>query len=188
MRGLLEYYAGRAHAAVRDLHEVTHRLRDDTSRLLRRSQVHLAQSLILIGRWDDALVSARAAIDQADEEHRLEIAQAHAAAAGVLAARGQWSAAQEHADRSAVAAQTAGIGEAVFTSHVAAVALHHARGEFAEVVTLLGPMSRSWPALPMFASEWWFALVVALQNVGDLESSAGSSTPWSGSPRTARST
>ncbi len=166
---MLEYFAGRPHSAVRDLREVTHRLRAGTTRLLRRSQVHLAQSLILVGQWDDALLSARVAIELADDDHRLEVAQAHAAAAGVLAARGQWSDADDHVERAAAAAPAAGIGEAVFAARVAAAALHRARGEFADVVATLGPLSRSWPTRAMFASEWWFPLVVARQNTGDLE-------------------
>lgn len=169
VRGMLEYFAGHAHAAARDLDAVTRRLRASTTRLLRRSHVHLAQSLTMIGAWDDALLNARVALDLADEDHRLEVAQAHAAAAGILAARGQWDDATHHVERSAEAAATTRIGEAVFASRVAAAALHRARGEHAQVVAALEPLSRSWSKLAMFSSEWWFAFVVALQNSGNLD-------------------
>ncbi len=170
-RGILAFYAGRAHQAIEDHDEVTHRLRAHAlPEGLRRAHVLLAQSLFIVGRWDDAVVNGHLALELSDDDHAWQRAIAHQPLAAVHAARGEWAAATAHADAAAIAAASYDVPENAIAARLAAVAIHQARGDSAAIVALF-PSAR--PPTPMMSVLWWaHPLSAALIDTGDLEAAA----------------
>jgi ATP/maltotriose-dependent transcriptional regulator MalT len=177
IRGMLAHYAGRASQAAEDLRAVIALARRGAiPRDLPRAHLHLAQSLFVLGDWDEALVNARVALSLiAEEGQHWLAAQAHAAAMLVPAARGEWQVADGHLSASRDAAQQTGTPEARYAPALAAAALHRARAEHQGVVEALSPLTggNDGRAIPPFTTlHWWHTLIGSLIETGDLTTAA----------------
>lgn len=142
-RGLVRFITDDLAGAHADLERTAEEYR-------RRGPVHLAVISLAglsltegrTGAWDDALVHARMAASIAGEaDQRWLLSQVHALPCAVLAARGEWEAAQLHAEaarRAAAVARSDVLGVAAAAMSVALIA--RARGDHQGVLEGLAPL------------------------------------------------
>jgi ATP/maltotriose-dependent transcriptional regulator MalT len=165
VRGTLGFYAGRIAAASADLRVAIRLARQGAAAAqLPRAHMQLAQLLLSLGDWDEAMVHADVALSLVSDQQRVWMeAQAHAALGRLFAGRGQWALATEHVAAASRAAASLGTAEAVFTARIAEAALGRAADEPARVVSALGPLVSDDRAIPMATSlAWWPTLITAL--------------------------
>nr|SBP00308.1 transcriptional regulator, LuxR family, putative [Nonomuraea gerenzanensis] len=128
--------------------------------------VALAQAEYRLGRWDDAAGHAELGASTADDFGQTWLASyAHAVAALVPAARGEWERAATHV-RAARAACSPGNVSAQVSTAAAEALVATARGDHDAVVTALTPLTRTdLPDEPTVVL-WRTLLADALVNVG----------------------
>jgi DNA-binding CsgD family transcriptional regulator len=172
VRGTLGFYAGRIAKASADMRVAIRLARQGAAAAqLPRAHMQLAQLLLSLGDWDDAMVHADLALSLVSDQQRVWMeAQAHAALGRLFAGRGQWALATEQIAAAASAAASLGTAEAVFTARIAEAALGRAADEPARVVNALGPLVSDDRALPMATSlAWWPTLISALVDCKQLD-------------------
>ena len=171
--GMLNLFAGRRHAAAADLTEAIRAARRGTAlEQLPRAHLYLSQAQFGLGDWDGALVNARLALslDASDSAATESDAQAHGAAATVLAARGELDAARAHLDEARAA--HAGTIEGDFVIRIATAAVAAARGEHQQVIDALGDLVPGGDPtnVPIFSSmTWWPGVIAALLGCGRVD-------------------
>jgi DNA-binding NarL/FixJ family response regulator len=126
VRGLLERFALRSTAAIADLTVVVGRSAI-APQGRRRSHVELAQAHYAVGRWDEAIVNARLALELSDDEHQWERAVAHQILASVAAGRGQWEVAADHGRAAATVAAAFDTPETALVVRLVGIAVAQAR-------------------------------------------------------------
>jgi DNA-binding CsgD family transcriptional regulator/tetratricopeptide (TPR) repeat protein len=165
VRGTLGFYAGRIKAASADLRVAIRLARQGAAAAeLPRAHMQLAQVLLSLGEWDDAMIHADVALSLVSDQQRVWMeAQAHAALGRLFAGRGQWALATEQVAAASRAAASLGTAEAVFTARIAEATLGRAADEPVRVVSALGPLVGDDRAIPMATSlAWWPTLITAL--------------------------
>jgi DNA-binding CsgD family transcriptional regulator/tetratricopeptide (TPR) repeat protein len=172
-RGLVCFYAGLNQDGAADMRVAIRQVRQGASiTQLPRAHLQLAQLLVILGDWDDAVLHARLGLSLVEDEGQVWVAaQAHAALASLLASRGDWRSAETHLSAAAESAAIAGTDEARFTARIAQSAMARARNEPSGVIEALAPLAGSGEsdAIPMFTSlGWWAPLIHALIDHGDL--------------------
>ncbi|MEV0828219.1 helix-turn-helix transcriptional regulator [Nonomuraea rubra] len=126
----------------------------------------LAQSEYRLGRWDDAAGHAELGASTADDSGQAWLAgYAHAVAALVPAARGEWERAAAHV-RAARAACSPGNVSAQVSTAAAEALVATARGDHDAVVTALTPLTRTDLPDEPAAVLWRTLLADALVNAG----------------------
>ncbi len=172
VRGTLGFYAGRVVAGSADLRVAIRLARQGASAAqLPRAHLQLAQLLLSLGDWDDAMVHADLALSLVSDQQRVWMeAQAHAVLGRLFAGRGQWALATEQVAAASRAAASLGTAEAVFTARIAEAALGRAANDPARVVSTLGPLVGDGRAIPMATSlAWWPTLITALIDCKQLD-------------------
>jgi DNA-binding CsgD family transcriptional regulator/tetratricopeptide (TPR) repeat protein len=174
IRGTLDLYATRYHAAIDDLSAAVRLLHSgDMAAHFARAHVHLCQSLFETGDWDAALVHARTALSLTAGERTTWVeAQAHAATDIVLVSRGEWDTAAPHLARGRELADEAGTAEATLTVMGTEAGLARAQGNPAAVVQALrGADDLS--LIPMISRLSWLpTLITAYLDLGEVERAA----------------
>ncbi len=173
-RGSLLCYAGRTRAAIADLRAAIRRAREGSRVvLLARAHLHLAGLLFDSGEWEEALVHARVSLSLICDEGLAPLeAQARAALATQLAARGDWTAAAGQLAAARAAIARCRVREGVVMTQLALAALARARQDPGHVIEALGslpdddgsvqPAGLLWP-------RWQPMLIAALVERGDLD-------------------
>lgn len=172
-RSTLRMYANLPADAADDLREAIRRA--TTPIQLIRLHMYLSRAEFALGAWDEALVTARVALDLAEQErYPWELPQTHRAITAVLAARGDWESARRHAGRAVDAALESGGIEQYFGGQQAQAELARAQGDAGGVVTAFSPMIASGAAsLPMLSTlVWWATLIEAQIDLGELDLAA----------------
>ncbi len=107
-RGIARLRAGDLHAAAGDLALAVNRISAGVHvRFPCRALVFLAETEFRLGRWDDARSHAELAVALAcDADRAYDLALVHSAAVPVAACRGDWAAAEGHAQAAEQAART----------------------------------------------------------------------------------
>ncbi|GAA4991699.1 LuxR family transcriptional regulator [Nonomuraea thailandensis] len=137
----------------------------------------LAQAEYRLGRWDDAAGHAELGASTADDFGQAWLASyAHAVAALVPAARGEWERAAAHV-RAARAACSPGNVSAQVSTAAAEALVATARGEHDAVVTALTPLTRMDLADEPAVVLWRTLLADALVNTGLPEEAEGVLVP-----------
>jgi DNA-binding CsgD family transcriptional regulator len=139
VRGMLATFSLHANAAIADLTVVIRR-GATAMPARRRAHLDLAQSLFQIGRWDEALLNARLALDLTDPEHGWLGAASHQLLAGVFAARGDWEAAGASVEAAHEVAAEFHTPEAALASRRAAIAVALARDDVDTLAELTATM------------------------------------------------
>ena len=142
-RGMLGYYDGQRTGPLRDLRRAVELARSGAPLAQHpRAHVHLCQLLYNSGDWDDAAVHARLALSLVhDDPHVWEETQVFAAATLVPGGRGQWSVADDYAERAREAAEASVTPEGDASWRVAAAWLARARGDWDAVIASLAPLA-----------------------------------------------
>jgi DNA-binding CsgD family transcriptional regulator len=137
-----------------------------------RSHHHLAQTLYRAGEWDQAVAQARVALAIAtDGGHQFMRPQIEATLAQLLAAQGEWTAAEAHIARAQRLAAATGMAESLFWTRIGAAALAFARSQPPQVIEQLGPISDQEAAEgtnALFPVDWWPMLVITRLDEGDI--------------------
>jgi DNA-binding CsgD family transcriptional regulator/predicted negative regulator of RcsB-dependent stress response len=180
-RGSLAWWSGRLHDALADHRTLVRLARVQPTAQLPIAHVRIAELLYELGEWDEALVHAHVAISlAADVGGDMWVAEAHLAIACVLASRGEFAAADEHAELAPLGVVgSAGEHEAMFRLWQGVRAL--ARGDTTAAAAALGPMGgvgeASTAAFAVLREArllglgvvWWPRVIAALIDAGDLE-------------------
>jgi DNA-binding CsgD family transcriptional regulator len=139
-----------------------------------RSHLHLAQTLCRAGEWDQAVAQARVALAIAtDGGHAFMRPQIEATVGQLLAAQGEWAAAEGHIARAQRLAAATGMSESLIMTRIAAAALAFARSQPQQVIEQLGPISDQEAAEgtnALFPVDWWPMLVISRLDEGDIAS------------------
>ncbi len=181
-RGVLRLWTDDFAGAHQDLAAVTEACRAQGpfhARLI--ALFYLAETEYRLGRWQDAVVHGELAASGAqDAEQVWTLALAHAAATFPLAGRGDWQAAQAHADSAAEAAQALGDMASVLWAAMAQARLAHARADYQNVVAALhrftalaGASGVEEPGI----QPWRELYAEALVHLGRLEEAAAALAP-----------
>ncbi len=146
-RGAIKVQAGDLRGAVDDLTAVIGWSRAGAaSRGLPNAYASLADAEYRLGRWQHGATHAELAVSLArDSDQVWELPFAHATASRFDVGRGEWPAAEQHAQDAAEAAALAPLPLAVFHARVAAANLACARGEPHRALELLASL---WAELP----------------------------------------
>jgi DNA-binding CsgD family transcriptional regulator len=174
IRGTARFYAGQASAGAADL-RVAIRLgrRDGATTQLPRAHLQLAQLLIILGDWDEALVHGRIGLSLVVDEGQVWLeGQAHAALGSLLASRGEWDSAELHINAALRCAAAVATDETWFTARVAQSAVARARNNPVGVITALAPLAGTGDSstLTMLTSlGWWPPLIHALIDIGETD-------------------
>jgi DNA-binding CsgD family transcriptional regulator len=109
-RGVARLWAGDLHAAAEDLALAVNRIGAGVQvRFPCRALAFLAETEFRLGRWDDSRGHAEMAVALAcDTDRAYDLALVHSAAVPVAACRGDWAAADGHAQAAEQAARTFG--------------------------------------------------------------------------------
>jgi DNA-binding CsgD family transcriptional regulator len=109
-RGVARLWAGDLHAAAEDLALAVNRIGAGVQvRFPCRALAFLAETEFRLGRWDDCRGHAEMAVALAcDADRAYDLALVHSAAVPVAACRGNWAAADSHAQAAERAARTFG--------------------------------------------------------------------------------
>lgn len=136
MRGTLRLYSDDLSGAIADLGVGSARIRAGLPSTYPVPCVtNLSVAYTRRGDWDAAVAQAEMAISMAQDADRpLDLARAHGQAAQILALRGQWSSAQDHAAAAREASDRFPVVFAVAYSALAAATLASARGDPAGVL------------------------------------------------------
>ncbi len=170
-RGVARLWAGDLHAAVEDLALAVNRIGAGVQvRFPCRALAFLAETEFRLGRWDDSRGHAEMAVALAcDADRAYDLALVHSAAVPVAACRGDWAAADGHAQAAERAARTFG-GFAAIVAASARGILGLARDDPDEV--LYGAaLAQAVPQIDRYdpAAFWWRpAQVWALIRTGRL--------------------
>lgn len=126
----------------------------------------LAQSEYLLGRWDEAVAHAELGATAADDFGQVWLASyAHAVAALVPAARGEWERAAAHVRAARAACSPGHLGAQISTAAAESL-LATARGDHEAAVTALTPLTRADHSEGPAAVSWRVLLADALVNAG----------------------
>ncbi|HEY4375768.1 MAG TPA: AAA family ATPase [Acidimicrobiales bacterium] len=172
VRGLLHSIAGQHRAAVADLETMIRRARPGAfTQGSIRAHLHLSTSLFALGRWDEALVHARVAVDFS-ADHPWERAGAHACMVVVLAARGAWDDAGDELTRTRAAAGQTGNRESRAALVDAAVSVAVARDDAAAALDEVGFRPDPIQLPPLSTLSWYGSYAGALIATGHLGEAA----------------
>jgi DNA-binding CsgD family transcriptional regulator len=172
IRGTLGYYAGRVSAPAADLRAaITLARRGPATVQLPRAHMHLAEILLNLGEWDEALAQCRVALSLLSDERQMWVeAQALCVLASLFGYRGQWDEASEQLRAARQANDVATTLESSAMVRVAEAALARARGDSGAVIEALLPLTRDQILLAPLT--WWPSLIVACLNEGDVRTAA----------------
>jgi DNA-binding CsgD family transcriptional regulator len=169
IRGTLGYYAGQVTAPAADLRAaITLARKGPLTAQLPRAHMHLAQILVNVGQWDEALAQCRVGLSLNSDEREMWIqAQTRSVLASLLAYRGQQDEAAEQLRAARQANDAAATVESAAMLRCAEAALARARGDSGKVIEALMPLTRQQILLVPLA--WWSSLIVAClaQGVAD---------------------
>jgi len=171
-RGIVRLWAGDLRGAAGDLGLAVDRISAGVqARFPCRAPAFLAETEFRLGRWDDAQAHADLAVTLAcDAERGYDLALVHSAAVPVAACRGNWAAADGHAQAAEQAARTFG-GFAAILAGSARGLLGLARDDPDEALRGAA-LALAVPQIDRYdpAGFWWRpALVWALVRTGDLD-------------------
>jgi DNA-binding CsgD family transcriptional regulator/tetratricopeptide (TPR) repeat protein len=170
-RGIARLWAGDLQGAAGDLELAVDRISAGVhARFPCRAPAFLAETEFRLGRWDDAQAHAELAVALAcDADRGYDLAVVHSAAVPVAACRGDWAAADGHAQAAEQAARTFG-GFAAILAASARGLLGLARDDPGEALRGAA-LALAVPQIDSYdpAAFWWRpALVWALIRTGDL--------------------
>ena len=147
MRGMLKLYVDDLAGAIADLGVAAARLRNSLPAsypgmcLSDLSDAHFRR-----GDWDAAVTYAQLATSLAMDTNRpVDLAQAHARAAQVLAFRGQWADADAHARAARAAAERFPRALTTAAAAIAGTSMAFARGDWAGVIDAAEPVRAAGP-------------------------------------------
>ena len=172
-RGVARLCAGELHAAAEDLALAAHRISTGLQvRFPGPPLAFLAEAEFRLGRWDDAQGHAELAVSLArDADRDYDLAFVHSAAVPVAACRGDWAAADAHAESAEQAARIFGGLASTFAASARGI-LGFARGNPHEALrgaalALAVPQADHYDSP---AALWWRpAQIWALIRTGELE-------------------
>jgi len=174
VRGMLGYYAGQVASPAADLRTAITLARTGPRTVqLPRVHLHLAQILLNLGEWDEAVTQCRAGLSLLSDERQMWVeTQARCVLASLLAYRGKWGEASEQLQAARQSNDLAAILESSAMVRYAEAAVARAHGDSGGIVKALLPLTRDQILLTPLT--WWPSLIIAYLDEGDVDAAANS--------------